>query len=132
MSTRLGNPESGGWWDGLGAILRQRCPRCRQGRIFQGLFTMNDPCPRCGLLYEREEGYFLGAMYISYGVSSVILAALYFTAAALLPGWDSSLLPLVAFLPYLPLVPAVFRYSRVLWVYLDRTIDPGGALAGAY
>jgi hypothetical protein len=34
--------------------------------------------------------------------------------------------------PYLPLWPAVFRYSRVLWIYLDRTIDPNGALAGTY
>jgi hypothetical protein len=93
---------------------------------------MNDPCPVCGLLFEREEGYFFGALYASYGLSSVILATLYFIAAYLFPGWDPTAHAGVAFLVYLPLVPAVFRYSRVLWIYYDRTLDPDGALAGPY
>ena len=38
----------------LWAILRERCPRCRKGRIFNRLFQMNDPCPVCGLV-ERAK-----------------------------------------------------------------------------
>jgi hypothetical protein len=30
---------------------------------------MHEYCPVCGLKFEREEGYFLGAMYISYGLA---------------------------------------------------------------
>lgn len=30
---------------------------------------MFDNCPVCGLKFEREQGYFLGAMYVSYLVS---------------------------------------------------------------
>jgi uncharacterized protein (DUF983 family) len=116
----------------LGAIARQRCPRCRKGRIFRGLFAMNDACPACGLLLQREEGYFLGAMYISYAASVALMAALFFPASALLPDWDSYLVALLTTVLYLPLTPVVFRYSRVLWIYLDRAIDPHGALAGSY
>ena len=119
-------------WDCLVAIVRQRCPRCRTGRMFRGAFAMNDPCPVCGLLFQREEGYFLGAMYFSYLIGAVLLTAFYFTAAALLPDWSSPAVALVAMLPYLPLMPAVFRYSRVLWVYLERMADPNDASAGAY
>jgi hypothetical protein len=93
---------------------------------------MNDPCPVCGLLFRREEGFFLGAMYVSYGISTVLLVAFYFTAYLLLPGWNAFLLALVAVVPYLPLIPVVFRYSRVVWIYLDRYLDPHGALAGSY
>jgi uncharacterized protein (DUF983 family) len=114
------------------AILRERCPRCRKGRVFRGTFAMNDPCPDCGLLFQREEGYFLGAMYISYGLSTAILTALYFTAAALLPNLGSSLIALVAIVPFLPFTPAVFRYSRVMWIYFDRWGDPDGHLSGHY
>ncbi len=114
------------------AILRQRCPRCRVGRMFSRGVTMNDPCPVCGLLFQREEGYFLGAMYCSYVISSVILAAFYFTAAALLPGWNGMAVATVAVIPYLPLIPAVFRYSRVLWVHLERAGNPTDESAGAY
>lgn len=111
-------------WDTCWAILRQRCPRCHKGSIFRGPFAMNDPCPGCGLLFQREEGYFLGAMYMSYPITSAILIPIYFLVEELLPTWHSLLLVPVATLLYLPFVPAVFRYSRVLWIYFDRLGDP--------
>jgi hypothetical protein len=53
-------------------ILQQLCPRCRAGKIFRKsvwLFPgMYERCPVCGLKFEREDGYFLGAMYISYAL----------------------------------------------------------------
>jgi uncharacterized protein (DUF983 family) len=119
-------------WGTLWAILRQRCPRCREGRIFRGTFAMNDPCPTCGLIFQREEGFFLGAMYISYPVSVAFLIPAYFVLSYLLPTWNGAVVALLALVPYLPLSPAVFRYSRVLWIYFDRAADPHGGLAGSY
>jgi uncharacterized protein (DUF983 family) len=114
------------------AALRERCPRCHAGRMFRNAFTMNDPCPVCGLVFQREEGYFLGSMYASYFLSAAILLPLYFGLAALLPDWNGMLVTLLAMLLYLPFVPAVFRYSRVLWVYADRAVCPGNVSAGPY
>jgi uncharacterized protein (DUF983 family) len=112
----------GGFWPWLGALLRQRCPRCHKGRMFRGLFEMNDPCPECGLLFQKEEGYFLGAMYVSYALATAILIPLYLIAALLLPGRNSIVVAVVATVAYLPFVPLVFRYSRLLWIYLDRAV----------
>jgi uncharacterized protein (DUF983 family) len=106
------------------AVLKQRCPRCREGRIFKGMAAMNDPCLVCGLVFEREPGYFYGAMYFSYGLSVLILVPLYFLAAWLFPDVDYLLVPLIAFIPYFPLIPMIFRYSRVLWIYFDRGLAP--------
>jgi uncharacterized protein (DUF983 family) len=75
----------GGVLAGLWAVVRMRCPRCRRGRMFKGLLQMNDPCPVCGLIFEREEGYFLGAMYVSYVLGCAVVGAAYFLAAALWP-----------------------------------------------
>jgi uncharacterized protein (DUF983 family) len=112
------------WW----AMLRQRCPRCRRGAIFSGLFAMHQRCPVCELSLQRDAGYFLGAMYVSYPISAVLLTGGYFLGRALLPGWDPSLVFLLVVLPcYLPLVPLVYRYSRVLWIYFDRWNEPGEA-----
>ena len=58
------------------AALRQRCPKCRDGPIFSGRVRMNEFCPRCGLRFEREPGYFLGAMYFSYVLAIPILGLL--------------------------------------------------------
>src|SRR5262249_27011492 len=64
----------------LGCILRQLCPRCRSGRIFPstvywGFPKMSDRCLICGLHFNREPGYFLGAMYISYGLAVGVIVA---------------------------------------------------------
>jgi Protein of unknown function (DUF983) len=100
--------------------------------MFRSLFQMNDPCPKCGLLFEREEGYFLGAMYISYGMSSIILILYYIAASYLLPDWSSISLAFLVVIPYLPLVPLVFRYSRVVWVYFERWACPSDLSAGVW
>ncbi len=60
-------------------ILHHRCPRCRVGRIFRhsiflGFPKMYERCSVCDLRYEREPGYFLGAMYISYALALPVVA----------------------------------------------------------
>jgi uncharacterized protein (DUF983 family) len=59
------------------AILRgaaKRCPRCGQGHLFSGWFTLAAVCPRCGLEFQREEGGFLGAIVLNYGAAVVVWA----------------------------------------------------------
>jgi hypothetical protein len=86
---------------------------------------MNGCCPTCGLLFEREpSGYFTGAMYFSYALGIPIVAALTFAGTRFLPGWSLPGLILLAWLAFLPFAPAVFRYSRVLFIHLDRALDP--------
>lgn len=93
---------------------------------------MNTNCPNCGLLFHRAEGYFLGAMYASYALSVLVLAAFYFTASAFFPNWHSALVALIAVILYLPFVPMIFRYSRTIWIYFDRWADPHGQLSESY
>jgi uncharacterized protein (DUF983 family) len=118
-------------WGLVWGIVAQRCPRCRRGRMFRGPVAMNDPCPECGLIFQREEGSFLGAMYFSYLLASAILVPFYFAAAWLLPEWNSLWVAVVAVLGYVPFIPAVFRYSRVLWVYAEYAVS-GDDSAGLY
>ena len=109
---------------GLLALLMQKCPKCREGRIFRGQITMNAECPVCGLRFEREQGYFLGAMYFSYFLSVPILGLLILVLYLLLPNLRIEFTILLATLAYLPFVPLVFRYSRVLWIYFERWANP--------
>jgi uncharacterized protein (DUF983 family) len=110
------------------AILAQRCPRCHQGPIFvrplwRAPLMTHERCPVCGFKYEREPGYFLGAMYFSYILSippGLCLVLLIWR----ITGWQFDVVMFSAFLAYLPLVPAVSRWSRVLWLYLDQRFDP--------
>ncbi|HET9549147.1 MAG TPA: DUF983 domain-containing protein, partial [Candidatus Binatia bacterium] len=52
--------------------IRLRCPRCGVGRLYAKPFRMLSHCPHCALKYEREQGYFIGAMYINYAATVAI------------------------------------------------------------
>jgi uncharacterized protein (DUF983 family) len=103
-----------------------RCPRCREGRVFRSLWSMHERCPACGLLFLRETGYFTGAMYFSYGIGIPIIAAFTGIIYLIAPGWELWQDILLAWVFFLPLVPWVFRISRVLWIHMDRYFDPEG------
>lgn len=56
--------------------LAKRCPRCGQGSLFSGWFTLATVCPRCGLQFQRQEGGFLGAIALNYTAAVVLWAAM--------------------------------------------------------
>jgi len=112
----------------ISAILHQKCPRCHSGAIFRssifrGFARMNEHCPVCDLKFEREEGYFLGAMYISYGLALIFIIGLAGLLWALLH-WSIQKSVISAVLLFLPAAPLITLFSRVLWIYLDQAIDP--------
>lgn len=112
----------------LTGILHQLCPRCRVGRIFRGSLLrgfprMHERCPVCDLKFEREEGYFLGAMYISYGIG-VVMICLFAAMLWMLTKWSLQKVVLWGVLLFIPFAPGITLFSRVLWIYLDRSVDP--------
>jgi Protein of unknown function (DUF983) len=84
---------------------------------------MCERCPVCDLKFQREEGYFLGAMYISFGLALVIIGLIAVLLWALTGWWITKDL-LWAVVVFLPLAPAISLFSRVLWIYLDQAFDP--------
>lgn len=107
------------------AIFLQRCPRCLQGKVFTGSFAMSKTCPVCGHRFEQEAGYFLGAMYVSYFMSIPLLGILTLVCTWwIVPDWPLEYAALLAGVPYLLLVPLVFRYSRIIWMHIDPPPAP--------
>jgi uncharacterized protein (DUF983 family) len=94
------------------------------GAVFRGRVSMNERCPSCGLKFEREQGYFLGAMYISYAIAVVLITVFFWVVSLAMPRVSFEFALTGATVLFLPFVPAVFRYSRIMWMYIDRTIDP--------
>lgn len=85
---------------------------------------MYQRCPACDLLFEREPGYFLGSLYISYAFASLILGLGMLALHFILPDWDLGILVLIVGVLFLPLAPTVTRYARVLWIHFDRWAWP--------
>ena len=83
-------------------------------------------CENCGQVYEIEPGFYWGAMYVSYGFTVVISITLSVLTNYLFndpPVMDYVLMLGIAFTI---LSSFIFRYSRVLMLYLfgSITFDP--------
>ena len=90
--------------------------------MFRGLVRMHRACPACGADFEREQGYFLGAMYISYGLGLALLAVP--VTWLILDHADRRMVIGTALVLLLALSPFLFRISRVAWLHFDHRFDP--------
>lgn len=108
----------------LKAVLGSKCPNCREGNIFTyplsriGSFAAtNKSCDNCGFKFEPEPGFFYGAMYISY----VFIVGILLTTGFVLYNFfnDPDLWVYVLSAPTITIVllPLIFRFSRVIYIY---------------
>jgi uncharacterized protein (DUF983 family) len=105
--------------------LFRRCPRCGGGRLFSSWLTMKPSCPRCGLRFEREEGFFLGAFVVNFGVMLITMATFIAVAVAVtLPDPDPVKLAIGGVV--VGIVVPVFFYpmSRTFWSAIDLIMKP--------
>ncbi|HEY7400268.1 MAG TPA: DUF983 domain-containing protein [Actinomycetota bacterium] len=64
----------------------KRCPLCGEPHIFGSWMQLRERCPRCDLRFEKEQGGFLGAMTLTYGLAMVVwLAVLVVVLIATVP-----------------------------------------------
>jgi uncharacterized protein (DUF983 family) len=84
---------------------------------------MVDRCPRCGLRFEREEGYWAGALAINIGVTGAVFVVV-FVVGLVLTVPDVPVAPLLAILvPLMVVVPIVYYpFSKTVWVAVDRAL----------
>ncbi len=100
-----------------------KCPRCLGGKMFENDnpyvlkngIKMNETCSACGLKYEREPGFFYGAMYVSYALLSGVFIFWYVLDSLWLNLRTSYLLTIIV-LSILLLFPLAYRWSRSIWL----------------
>jgi uncharacterized protein (DUF983 family) len=102
---------------------RLQCPRCGTRSLYRRGLAMHERCRYCDLKFEREPGYFLGAMYLNYGFTVMLVLAGYFMLEGL--GNVSLSLHLWLWTSLSLLLPVLFyRHSRALWLCMDYCINP--------
>lgn len=84
---------------------------------------MNPACPDCGVEFEREEGYFLGSMYITF-ITTYLAGITAYLIGALMLGWSNTIL-IVGVLAGVLLIPLViWRWARSAWLAFDQFVQP--------
>ena len=104
----------------LGRGATRRCPRCGAGKLFHHWFAMVQHCPRCGMKFEREPGYWTGAIAINTivvgGLFTIVLVVTMILTVPDIP-WVTVLLVVVPLMTIGPLI--VYPFSKTLWLAVD-------------
>lgn len=83
---------------------------------------MNKSCPSCGQVFEKEPGFFLGASIAAYFLGAFSLVPTLIVCLLIL---KMELLPmlLIGIAQLLILTPALWRFSRLTWLYVERRMS---------
>ena len=90
----------------IGRGLRGRCPRCGEGKLFQGFLTLRRRCENCGLDFSfADAGDGPAVFVILLGGGIVVFAALLTEVLFQPPYWVHAVLwlPLILIVTLLPL-----------------------------
>ncbi len=113
----------------ISAMWNNKCPRCREGDLFVKPFKVGDPlampkyCKVCDKDFEPEPGYYFGAMFLSYAISTFLLLP---TALLLVFYYNWSVegaMVMVIFLGAV-LFLKILRVSRSLWIHIMVRYNP--------
>lgn len=102
--------------------MRLRCPACGHEPLYHGPFRMAPQCAGCGCSFQREPGFYLGAIYINYGATVIGTGLLY--AFIVLTLGASHQVALAASLVVAVVFPLLFfRHARALLLALDTSVN---------
>jgi len=118
----------------LYSILFNKCPRCHKGKFWPHKPYYNllcnggklyESCPRCGLKYYLEIGFWYGAMYVAYGLSTgIFLTGWAITAFAFPDEWSPWWQVGTICGAIILLMPVTYSLSRLIWINFFVKYEP--------
>lgn len=105
--------------------LKCKCPNCEKGNIFSEggnilllkMPKMNDRCVECDYKFEREPGFFFGAMYVSYGLAAAQMM-ISILIMWLVVDLDLSRVFVLSVMIAFLLSAFNFKLSRSIWIHI--------------
>ncbi len=108
-----------------GNVWKNACPHCGKGKVWKenhlkamtAKEPMHEHCSECGLKYEREPGFWQGAMYVSYALSTAIFIGAWIIISLFFPEetpFRYSIYLVVGMIVIL--MPTNWRWSRLIWL----------------
>lgn len=123
-------------WKGtkLYSIVNFKCPVCHEGEFFQAhpynlhrAGDLHPNCPVCGVKYEKEVGFYTGALYVSYAIGVAVCVSLWVAMLVLVP--DPGIITQVMAIASAMLfgAPLFYALSKITWANFFFHHDPSRA-----
>ena len=106
-----------------GRALALRCPACGRSRAFDAPFQVRHHCPACGALFQREPGFFVGAIMVNVVATEFAVLLAYVACLLALGGGGGGLMTGVLFAVGFAFPVAFYHHSWSLWLGADHLIE---------
>ena len=106
----------------LGRCLKLQCPACGRASIFGRPFNVKVRCTACGVIFKREEGFFVGAIMANV-IATEMLILLVYLVSLLIGNLDEQRMLTMLFIVGLTFPLAFYHHSWSLWLGVDHLIE---------
>jgi len=102
--------------------LRLRCPVCGESSVFRAPFQVRHHCPACRALFQREAGFFVGAIMVNVVTTEPAVMLAFALCLVTLGGGGELTLP-VLFVVALLFPVLFYHHAWSLWLAGDHFIE---------
>lgn len=114
------------------SVFKGKCPVCHVGDAFESNEVYNlrkfdkmpERCSHCGHKFEIETGFWIGAMYVSYGITVAISVATFVLTHLIYPQASVWLAISLIVIVVIGMAPITYRSSRLIWMNFFTHFDP--------
>ncbi len=106
----------------LWRCLKLRCPACGRAPVFEKPFNLKTRCAACGVIFKREEGFFVGAIMANVVATEGLILIAYFSCLAFTSLGDQTMLT-VLFICGVTFPLAFYHHAWSLWLGMDHLIE---------
>ena len=106
----------------FGRCLKLQCPVCGRASIVARPFNLKHTCSACGVIFKREEGFFVGAIMANVVATEAFILLAYF-ACLLLTNFSENVILTILFVIGVSFPLAFYHHAWALWLGLDHLIE---------
>ena len=106
----------------LGRCLKLQCPACGRATVFGRPFILKARCAACGVIFKREEGFFVGAIMANVVATEILILVVYFLCL-LLTNLDEQKMLTTLFVVGITFPLVFYHHSWSLWLGLDHLLE---------
>jgi len=102
--------------------LKLQCPVCGRASIVARPFNLKHRCDSCGVIFKREEGFFVGAIMANVVTTEAFIVAIYL-ACITLTSLNEKVLLTILFVVGISFPLAFYHHAWSLWLAMDHLIE---------
>ena len=102
--------------------LKLQCPVCAQASIVARPFNLKHQCDACGVVFKREEGFFVGAIMANVVATEAIIVLIYLSCITL-TSLNERVVMTILFVVGITFPLAFYHHAWALWLALDHLVE---------